>query len=59
MQNHKGAFYGMWYIMLGVLIGLMTMSLIMTILSFKYLKARPEQQKKSTETNEISNDKSA
>jgi Tfp pilus assembly protein PilX len=41
----------MWYVLLGVLIGLMTMTLIMTILSFKYLKSSTDQQK--NKANEI------
>jgi hypothetical protein len=35
-----GAFYKQWYFMLGPLIGLLSVSLLLTLLSFRYLKPR-------------------
>lgn len=39
--NWGGVFYKQWYIMIGTLIFLLTLSLIMSLMSFKKLVARP------------------
>lgn len=35
----QGAFYKDWYVLVGVLIGLLTLSLVMSVMSFKHLDA--------------------
>lgn len=37
--NWSGTFYGQWYVLVGSLIGVLALSLLMTLLSFKRLKA--------------------
>ena len=40
--NWSGTFYGQWYVLIGSLIGVLSVSLLMTLLSFKYLKANEQ-----------------
>lgn len=37
--NWSGTFYGQWYVLIGSLIGVLSLSLLMTLLSFKHLRA--------------------